>query len=88
MNREQAIYTKDELVVADDGKPVHLPWEDWRPGEDQHTSEWMRATSPSGSADYVGQIQWAGELGYGVREPESGQDLLEESEPLHSEGTQ
>ncbi len=88
MNREQAIYTKDELVVADDGKPVHLPWEDWRPGEDQHTSEWMRATSPSGSADYVGQIQWAGELGYGIREPESGQHLQEESEPLQSEGTQ
>ena len=26
MDREQAIYTKDELVVADDGKPQNLPW--------------------------------------------------------------
>ena len=43
-----AIYTKDELVVGDDGKPQHLPWEDWRAGEDQHTSAWMRATAPAG----------------------------------------
>ena len=72
-DRKQAIYTKDELVVDDTGKPQHLPWEDWRPGEDQYTSEWMRATSPSGSASYEGQIQWAGELGYGVRPSETGQ---------------
>ena len=47
-DRKQAIYTKDELVVDDTGKPQHLPWEDWRPGEDQYTSEWMRATSHLG----------------------------------------
>ena len=43
-NRQDAIYTKAELLVGDDGRPQHLPWEDWRPGEDQHTSAWMRAT--------------------------------------------
>ena len=79
MDREQAIYTKDELVVADDGKPQNLPWEDWRHGEDEHTSEWMRATSPSGSADFVGLVQWAGELGYGIREPESSQEHKDSS---------
>ena len=31
-SRADAIYTKDELVVDDDGKPQHLPWEDWRGG--------------------------------------------------------
>jgi len=72
-NRQDAIYTKDELVVGDDGLPQHLPWEDWRPGEDMNTSAWMRATSPSGSADYVGKVAWSGELGYGVRAPERGQ---------------
>jgi NADH-quinone oxidoreductase subunit I len=72
-NRDDAIYTKDELVVGDDGLPQHLPWEDWRPGEDEHTSAWMRATSPSGDANYVGKVGWAGELGYGVRAPELGQ---------------
>jgi len=72
-NRQDAIYTKDELVVRDDGMPQHLPWEDWRPGEDEHTSAWMRATSPSGSAAYVGEVAWSGELGYGIRAPEKGQ---------------
>ena len=37
------------------------------------TSGWMRATSPSGSAAYEGEVQWSGELGYGVRAPEGGQ---------------
>jgi len=72
-NRADAIYTKDELVVDDAGRPKRLPWEDWRPGDDEHTSAWMRATSPSGSAAYEGRVQWSGELGYGVRAPEGGQ---------------
>jgi NADH-quinone oxidoreductase subunit I len=69
-NRRDAVYTKDELVVDDDGRPKHLAWEDWRPGEDQLTSGWMRATSPGGDADFVGQVGWSSELGYGLRDPE------------------
>jgi NADH-quinone oxidoreductase subunit I len=72
-NRADAIYTKAELLVGDDGKPKQLPWEDWREGEDQHTSAWMRATAPSGAAAFEGQVAWSGELGYGVRAPEAGQ---------------
>jgi NADH-quinone oxidoreductase subunit I len=72
-SRSDAIYTKDELLVGDDGQPRHLPWEDWRPGEDLHTSAWMRATAPSGSAAYEGRVAWSGELGYGVRDPEGDQ---------------
>ena len=72
-NRNDAIYTKEELLVDDDGKPKHLPWEDWREGDDLHTSGWMRATSPSGDAEFEGQVQWSGELGFGVRSPEGGQ---------------
>ena len=34
------------------------------------TSGWVRATAPSGDADFVGQVGWSGELGYGVRAPE------------------
>jgi NADH-quinone oxidoreductase subunit I len=60
-------------VVGDDGKPQKLPWEDWREGDDEHTSAWMRATSPSGSAEFEGLVSWAGELGYGVRKAERGQ---------------
>ena len=56
-NRSDAIYTKDELVVDDDGLPRQLPWEDWRPGEGDNTSGWMRATSPSGAVEYEGEVQ-------------------------------
>ena len=73
-DRADAIYTKAELVVDDDGRPQHLPWEDWRPGEDEHTSAWMRATAPSGDAGYEGRPAWSGELGHGVRAPEPEQE--------------
>ncbi|MEY2566209.1 MAG: NADH-quinone oxidoreductase subunit [Actinomycetota bacterium] len=73
LNRNDAIYTKQELVVGDDGKPKRMPWEDWREGDDLPTSAWVRATSPSGDADFEGKVQWSGELGYGVRPPEKGQ---------------
>ncbi len=72
-NRRDAIYTKAELVVGDDGKPRQLPWEDWREGDDRDTSGWMRATAPSGDADFEGVVAWSGELGYGVRPPEPDQ---------------
>jgi NADH-quinone oxidoreductase subunit I len=72
-DRADAIYTKKELLVGDDGRPQHLPWEDWREGDDEHTSAWMRATAPSGDATFEGIVAWAGELGYGTRAPEGGQ---------------
>ena len=72
-NRQDAIYTRDELLVDDDGMPQKLPWEDWREGEDLFTSAWMRATAPAGNAAYEGVAAWSGELGYGVRAPELGQ---------------
>jgi NADH-quinone oxidoreductase subunit I len=76
-NRQDAIYTKSELVVGDDGRPQQLPWEDWTDIDDVdvHTSAWMRATSPAGAASYEGRVQWAGELGFGVKDPEQGQSV-------------
>ncbi len=76
-NRDDSIYTKDELLVDEDGHARRLPWELWMGFEDDDTSAWMRATSPSGDADYEGKIAWAGELGYGVRPPERGQSAPE-----------
>ena len=72
-NRADAIYTKAELLVDDNGMPKRLPWEDWREGESDMTSGWMRATSPSGVAAYEGLTQWSGDLGVGVRKGEAGQ---------------
>lgn len=84
-NRADAIYTKNELLVGDDGRPQHLPWEDWRPGEDQHTSAWMRATAPSGDSAFTGVVSWAGELGYGVRGAESSQTETDSLPPASDE---
>ena len=74
-NRSDAIYTKAELVVDDEGLPQQLPWEDWTDLAEvaRHSSAWVRATAPGGSAAYVGKVGWSGELGFGVKEPEAGQ---------------
>jgi NADH-quinone oxidoreductase subunit I len=79
-NRNDAIYTKAELVVDDDGNPKHLPWEDWHEGDDKNTSGWVRATAPAGVAAAEGRPLWSGELGYGVRPAQLGQ-----SDPLAAE---
>ena len=68
-NRNDAIYTKAELVVGDDGRARRQPWELWLGGEDDDTSAWMRATAPAGNALYEGRVGWSGELGFGVRPP-------------------
>jgi NADH-quinone oxidoreductase subunit I len=73
VNRDDAIYTKAELLVDDDGRPRQLPWEDWKPGDDRNTSAWVRATAPSGAAAMEGKPLWSGELGYGVRPAQKGQ---------------
>ena len=89
-NRKDAIYTKNELLVDDDGKPQQLPWEDWRDGEDLLTSGWMRATSPSGDANFRGVVGWSDELGYGERAPEPGQeesDKYQEGSGKYQEGS-
>ena len=72
-NRADAIYTKAELLVDDQGIPQRLPWEDWREGEAELTGGWMRATSPQGDAAFEGEVQWTGDLGFGVRAAEGGQ---------------
>jgi len=81
-NRQDAIYTKSELVVDDEGDAKRLPWEDWRDGEDAQTSGWMRATSSAGDATFQGEVGWSGELGYGVRATEPDQAVADAtSEP-------
>ncbi len=72
-NRADAIYTKDELLVDDAGRARRQPWEYWRGDEDADASAWMRATSSSGRAEYGDRVNWSGELGVGVRQPEAGQ---------------
>src|SRR3954452_17018528 len=77
-NRQDAIYTKAELMVGDDGTPKQLPWEDWREGEAQHTSAWVRATAPNGMAGDEGTVGWAGERACARRPPGGGQPAADE----------
>ncbi len=79
-SRQDAIYTKNELLVDETGAPKRQPWEDWRDGEDALTSGWMRATSSSGDATFRGVVGWSNELGYGTRAPEPPDEAGEETD--------
>ncbi|MFV1990079.1 MAG: NADH-quinone oxidoreductase subunit NuoI [Acidimicrobiales bacterium] len=79
-DRVSAIYTKDELLVDEQGQIRKQPWEYWVDGDEENTSGWMRATSPGGRVAYEGRVHWAGELGHGVRAPEVGQTQVSEQE--------
>ena len=72
-NRDDAIYTKDELLVDDDGRARRLPWEQWARRRGRRTpAPGCGSTSPSGAAAYEGEVEWSGELGFGVRAPGAG----------------
>lgn len=88
-NRADAIYTKRELLVGDDGRPQRLPWELWSDDDEANTSAWVRATASSGRADYEGRVGWSAELGYGIRAPEVGQageDAVATTDDRHGHG--
>ena len=81
-NREDAIYTKDELLVEPDGTPNHPQ----PPGplldldELKLADGWMRATSSSGRAAYEGVVAWTPSAGVGLRPAEQGQSGEDEDE--------
>ncbi len=73
--REDAIYTKTELLVDEDGMPRHpqsegplIDLNDLKIGDG-----WMRATAPSGRAAYEGIASWSPSIGVGLRPAERGQ---------------
>lgn len=84
-NREDAIYTKDELLVEPDGTPNHpqppsnlIDLDELKVGDG-----WMRATSPAGHADYEGVIAWTPSARTGNLPAEVGQ-----SEPAAEAGAE
>jgi NADH-quinone oxidoreductase subunit I len=74
-DRQDAIYTKEELLVRRDGTPNHPqpegPLIDLR--ELRLGDGWLRATASSGRAAYEGEIAWTPSAGPGLRPPERGQ---------------
>jgi NADH-quinone oxidoreductase subunit I len=74
-NRDDAIYTRDELLVGVDGVPNHPqpagPLIDL--AELKIADGWMRATASSGRVAYEGIPAWTPSAGVGLRPPERGQ---------------
>jgi hypothetical protein len=74
-NRDDAIYTKAELLIDADGTPNHPqpdgPLIDLN--ELRLADGWMRATAPSGRVAYEGVVAWTPSAGVGIREAEAGQ---------------
>jgi NADH-quinone oxidoreductase subunit I len=81
-SRNDAIYTRDELLVDPDGTPNHSqpagPLIDL--DELKIADGWMRATAPSGRAAYQGIPGWTPSAGAGLRPPERGQSTSPEPE--------
>lgn len=73
-NRADAIYTKTELLVAEDGTPNHMFPEDELASMHELTEAdgWMRATAPQGRAAYEGLPAWTPSAGVGLRPAEPG----------------
>lgn len=84
-NRDDAIYTKQELLVEEDGTPNHMFEEDPLANFDElkEGDGWMRATAPGGLASYEGVIAWTPAAGK-ERPAEKGQSA-EPSRPAPPE---
>ena len=79
-NRQDGIYTKDELLMEPDGSVPHMFAEDeLADHEELLTADgWVRATAPSGKAAYEGVRMWQGTPGPASWAPEPDQDERDE----------
>jgi NADH-quinone oxidoreductase subunit I len=75
-NRQDAIYTKDELLMERDGAVPHMFESDELAdfNELRVADGWVRATAPSGRAAYEGVKMWQDTPGPASWEPEPSQD--------------
>jgi len=74
-DRQEAIYTKTELLMEPDGSVPH-PQPDSiliNLAELTDGAGWMRATAPAGRAEYEGVGGWSATAGVGMRPPEPAQ---------------
>ncbi|MGD2061330.1 MAG: NADH-quinone oxidoreductase subunit NuoI [Acidimicrobiia bacterium] len=75
-NRQDAIYTKDELLMRRDGTVPHMfPDDELADLKGLDTADgWLRATAPSGAAVYEGVQMWQGTPGPASWDPEPSQE--------------
>ena len=78
-NRSDAIYTKQELLMRPDGSVPHMFPDDPLADMNELNSAdgWVRATAPSGYAEYEGIKMWQGTPGSGDWSPEPSQDEID-----------
>jgi NADH-quinone oxidoreductase subunit I len=74
-SRDDAIYTRGELLMDRDGNVPHPqpPSKLIDLDELKDADGWMRATAPAGRAAYEGVVGWTPTAGAGLRPPEGGQ---------------
>jgi NADH-quinone oxidoreductase subunit I len=87
-DRDDAIYTKDELLVEPDGTPTHpqaasnlIDLDELVAGDG-----WMRATSPAGRAAYEGIVAWTPSARTGTPPAEAGQVAADEPDEERVDG--
>ncbi len=82
-NRDDAIYTRDTLLMDTEGTVPHMfpsdPMADL--AELQQPDGWLRATAPSGRAAYSGVAAWTPVAGIGLPAPEPAQTAVQTTEP-------
>jgi NADH-quinone oxidoreductase subunit I len=78
-NRQDAIYTKDELLMRRDGTVPHMfPDDELADMKGLDSADgWLRATAPSGMAAYEGVQMWQGTPGSASWDPEPSQDEID-----------
>ena len=81
-NRSDAIHTKDELLMTEDGSVPHIYSED--PFADltelDAADGWLRATAPGGVAAYEGEKMWQSTPGPAAWEPEPDQETRDSAD--------
>ena len=79
-NRQDAIYTRETLLMDSQGHVPHMfPGDPLAEMNELNTADgWLRATAPSGVAAYEGVLMWQGTPGPASWDPEPSQDALDE----------
>ncbi|MEE8376471.1 MAG: NADH-quinone oxidoreductase subunit NuoI [Acidimicrobiia bacterium] len=86
-NREDAIYTRETLLMDEKGEVPHMFPDDELADMDELAvaDGWVRATAPSGLASYQGVRMWQGTPGPGDWDPEPDQDGIDAMSPTEGD---
>ena len=86
-NREDAIYTRETLLMDEKGGVPHMFPDDELADMDELAvaDGWVKATAPSGMTSYQGVKMWQGTPGPGDWDPEPGQSELDARSPTEDD---